>query len=83
MRTFEQLYSAYFGEVVDNQKQIVKHEFNGDELKDFVRFCIGEAIESSIEEARNTVGDEYRYDWDALERLLKQQCQNNQYPANG
>lgn len=37
---FCKIYSSYGGEHIDNVKQIALHVFNGEELKEFVDFCI-------------------------------------------
>lgn len=34
------LYTEYYGEVVDNVKQIVYTSFTGEELKEYVEHCI-------------------------------------------
>lgn len=49
MNTFEELYSGYFGETIDNVKQIAHHNFTGQELKDFVIECQSQCLQQAVE----------------------------------
>ena len=39
-KEFCKMYTAFYGEEIDNVKQLVSSKFNGEELKEFVNHCI-------------------------------------------
>ena len=39
-KLFSKIYSSYFGEEIDNPKQISQHNFSGIDLKDFCEFYL-------------------------------------------